>query len=130
MLRYLTVWLELLAVAVINGGLSDLTYGKLVPELLALQFSCFSSIILFGVVFYQYVRRWLPISTRQTVNIGIFWMMLTVVFEFLFFHYVAGHTWPELLENYNMHIGRMWPLILLLVAFGPYVLYLYFNKRL
>jgi hypothetical protein len=52
-----------------------------------------------------------------------------VAFEFLFFHYVAGHSWPELLANYDIAHGRLWPLILLWVALGPYVFYRFSNKR-
>ena len=123
MLRYLVAWFVLLAVAVINGGLRDLTYGKHLPALLANQLSCVSGTILFGVVFYQYVHRWPPASARQVLLTGLFWMALTVAFEFLFFHYVAGHPWPELLANYDLFEGRLWPLILLWVTFGPYVFY-------
>jgi len=119
----------LLVVAVINGALRDFTYGKFVPELLANQLSCLSGIILFGVVFYQFVLYWPPASARQAIYIGLFWMALTVAFEFLFFHYVAGHPWPELLANYDIASGRLWPLILLWVALGPYFFYRFFNKR-
>jgi len=123
MLRYLNTWFVLLAVAVINGGLRDLTYGKHMPALPANQLSCVSGILLFGVVFYFYVRRWPPASARQSLSIGMFWMALTVAFEFLFFHYVAGHPWAELLANYDITEGRLWPLILLWVASGPYFFY-------
>lgn len=123
MVRYLYVWFVLLVVAVINGALRDFTYGKHVPELLAHQISCVSGIVLFGLVFYRYVRRWPPASARQALNIGGFWMALTVAFEFLFFHYAAGHPWTELWANYDIASGRLWPLIVLWVAFGPYVFY-------
>ena len=128
-MRYLYAWFVLLVAAMVNGALRDFTYGKHLPELLAHQLSCLSGIILFGVVFYQFVCRWPPASARQVLSIGLFWMSLTVAFEFLFFHYVAGHPWPELLANYDVTSGRLWPLILLWVAFGPYVFYRLSNKR-
>jgi hypothetical protein len=119
----------MLLVAVANGALRDLTYGRQLPESLANQLSCLSGIILFGVVFYQFVRRWPFSSARQALYIGWFWMALTVAFEFLFFRYAAGHPWPELLANYDIANGRLWPLVLLWVAFGPYVFYRFFSKR-
>ncbi len=130
MLRYLLAWFALLLVAVINGGLRDFTYGQHLPALLANQLSCVSGILLFGVVFYLYVRRWPPASARQALSIGLFWMALTVAFEFLFFHYVAGHPWSELLANYDISEGRLWPLILLWVASGPYVFYRLCGKHI
>jgi hypothetical protein len=119
--RYLLAWFAMLVVAMINGALRDLTYGRQLSELLANQLSSLSGIILLGVVMYLYVRRWPPASSRQAWFIGLFWMALTVAFEFLFFHYVGGHAWPELLENYDIVHGRLWPLILLWVAVAPYV---------
>lgn len=123
MLRYLLAWFALLVVAVINGGLRDFTYGRHLSPLLANQLSCVSGILLFAVVFHFYVRRWPPASARQAWSIGLFWMALTVAFEFLFFHYVGGHPWSELLANYDILEGRLWPLILLWVASGPYFFY-------
>ncbi|MDO8310908.1 MAG: hypothetical protein Q7T25_03100 [Sideroxyarcus sp.] len=122
-LRYLIAWFVLLVVAMINGALRDFTYGKHVPELLANQLSCVSGILLFAVVIHQYVRRWPPASAREAWYIGLFWMALTVAFEFLFFHYVGGHSWEALLANYDIASGRLWPLILLWVLVAPYLFY-------
>ena len=128
-MRYLAAWIVLLLVAMINGALRDFTYGKHVSELLAHQLSSLSGIVLFGVVFHQFVRHWPPASARHALTIGLFWMALTVAFEFLFFHYAAGHSWEELLANYDIARGRLWPLILMWVALGPYVFYRLFNYR-
>ena len=123
MVRYLVGWLVLLAVAMVNGALREFTYGKYVSELSAHQLSCLTGILLFAVVIHQYVRRWPPASAREAWRIGLFWMGLTVAFEFLFFHYVGGHSWAVLLANYDMSAGRLWPLILLWVAVAPYLFY-------
>lgn len=127
-LRYLYAWLVLLLVAMLNGGIRDLTYGKHVSELLANQISCVTGILLFAVVISRYVRRWPPANAREAWCIGLFWMALTVAFEFLFFHYVGGHTWEELLANYDMASGRLWPLILLWVLVAPYLFYRIFHN--
>lgn len=123
MTRYLVGWFVLLAVAMVNGALRELTYGKYVSELAAHQLSCLTGILLFAVVIRQYVRRWPPASAHEAWRIGLFWMALTVAFEFLFFHYVGGHSWEVLLANYDMSAGRLWPLILLWVVVAPYVFY-------
>ncbi|TAJ78301.1 MAG: hypothetical protein EPO42_08130 [Gallionellaceae bacterium] len=129
-LRYLYAWFVLLLVAIVNGGLRDLTYGKHVSELLAHQISCVIGIALFAVVISQHVRRWPPASAREAWFVGVFWMALTVAFEFLFFHYVGGHSWEALLANYDMARGRLWPLILLWVLVAPYFFYRILNKKL
>ncbi len=123
MLKTMTGWFVLLVIAMINGGLRDLTYGRYVSELSAHQISCVTGILLFAVAIRHYVRRWPPTSARAAWHIGLFWMALTVAFEFLFFHYVAGHPWQVLLANYDMRAGRLWPLILLWVACAPWLFF-------
>jgi hypothetical protein len=129
MARYLIAWLVMLVAAIVNGGLRDFTYGRHLPALAANQLSCLSGIILLGAVIYLYQRRWPFTSGRQAWSAGLFWMALTVAFEFLFFHYVAGHPWSDLLENYDIVHGRLWPLILIWVAVAPYVFYRLSNER-
>jgi hypothetical protein len=122
-LRYLAAWFVLLLVAMLNGVLRESTYGRYVSELSAHQLSSVIGILLFAVVIHRYVRRWPPASAREAWYIGLFWMVLTVAFEFLFFHYVGGHSWEALLANYDMSAGRLWPLILLWVAVAPYLFF-------
>ncbi|MBU1426673.1 MAG: hypothetical protein KJ681_13770 [Gammaproteobacteria bacterium] len=128
-IRYLAAWFVLLAVAMVNGATRDFTYGRYLSELHANQVSCVIGIILFAVVIRHYVRRWPPQSARQAWGIGLFWMALTVAFEFLFFHYAAGHPWSELLANYDIVHGRLWPFILLWVAVAPFVFYRFAGRR-
>jgi hypothetical protein len=52
-----------------------------------------------------------------------------VAFESLFFHYVVGHPWSELLANYDIVHGRLWPVVLLWIAVAPYVFFRLFTKR-
>jgi hypothetical protein len=121
--RYLQAWFTMLGVAMVNGGLRDMTYGKQLPALLANQLSCLTGIVLLGVVMYLYVRHWSLSSARQAIKIGLFWMALTVAFEFLFFHYVGGRSWAVLLESYDVASGQLWPLVLLWVFIAPYLFY-------
>jgi len=118
-------WLVMLLLSVANGALREFTYGKHVSELLARQLSTLSGAILLGVAIYLFVRHWPPASGRQALNIGLFWMSLTVAFEFLFFHCIAGYPWAELLANYDLCGGRLWPLLLAWIALAPYLLYRY-----
>jgi len=49
------------------------------------------------------------------------WLALTVAFEFGFFHYVGGKSWQELLEQYDVAKGHLWPFVLAAVALAPFV---------
>ena len=129
MFRYLQAWFTMLGVAMVNGGLRDMTYGKQLPALLANQLSCLTGIVLLGIVIYLYMRHWKLDSARLAIYLGLFWMALTVAFEFLFFHYVGGRPWEVLLESYDIANGQLWPLILVWVAVAPYLFYRLSLKR-
>jgi hypothetical protein len=122
-LRYLLAWFVMLLVAVANGALRDFTYGRYLSELHAHQLSTLSGMILLGIVMWGYVHFWPPASMRQALFIGLLWMGLTVAFEFLFFHFVARHSWAELLSNYEVAQGRMWVFLLAWIVLAPCLFY-------
>lgn len=123
MWKYLITWFVMLLVSIANGAVRDFTYGKHMNELKAHQLSTISSVLLLGVVIWGFVRLFPPASRQEAVSIGILWMALTVAFEFIFFHFVGGHSWTELLANYNVLQGRVWVVVLVWVAIAPYVFY-------
>jgi hypothetical protein len=123
MWKYLIAWFVMLLVSIANGAVRDFTYGKHMDELTAHQLSTVSSVLLLGVVIWGFVRFYPPSSGREAVSIGLMWMALTVAFEFLFFHYFGGHSWSELLANYNVLKGRVWVVVLIWVAIAPYVFF-------
>ncbi len=123
MLKYLIAWFVMLLVSIANGGVRDLTYGRHVKELAAHQISTLTSVVLLGIVIWAFVRLYPPASGRQALAIGVSWMALTIAFEFVFFHFVGGHSWSELFANYNILKGRVWVLVVAWLAVAPYVFF-------
>lgn len=121
--KYLTAWFVMLLVSVANGTVRDFTYGGYMDELTAHQLSTVSEIVLLGIVIRGFVRRHPPASGPQAMAVGLLWTALTVAFEFLFFHYAAGHSWQELLANYNVAAGRLWVFVPLWIAAAPYIFF-------
>jgi hypothetical protein len=60
---------------------------------------------------------------KQALLIGFNWLVLTIIFEFLFGHYIMGHTWELLLHDYNILEGRFWSFVLLWTFIGPTIIY-------
>jgi len=123
MWRYLFAWVPMVFIAIANGLFREKFFASRLKELHAHQASTATLIILFGIYTWIVIRIWQPESARQAVIIGIIWLILTVAFEFLFGHYVAGHSWSRLFNDYNLFAGRLWILILIWVAIAPYVIY-------
>lgn len=123
MWRYLVAWVPLVFIAIANGLFREKFFANRLKELQAHQASTVTLIILFGIYIWIVLRIWKPESAQQATFIGLIWLVLTVAFEFLFGHYVAGHSWGRLFNDYNILAGRVWILILIWVAIAPYIFY-------
>jgi hypothetical protein len=62
-------------------------------------------------------------------RVGLMWTVMTVCFEFGFFHFVAGVPWAKLLADYNLLAGRLWVLVLLTTLVGPTLVYRWQRSR-
>ena len=122
-LKYTLSWLGLVLLAILNGAIRQEGYGKFMSELAAHQVSTVIGITLFGVYIWFLSRLWAIESSGQAFAIGGIWLVLTIAFEFLFGHYVMGHSWSRLFHDYNLLQGRLWVLVLVWTVIAPYVFY-------
>jgi hypothetical protein len=121
--RYTISWLILVVIAILNGAIREMVYKKTLGDLLAHQVSTITFIILIAFFVWGLRRRWELQSTKQALTVGFIWLGFTVVFEFLFGHFVMGNPWSKLLHDYNILEGRLWILILLWITIAPYFFY-------
>lgn len=121
--KYVIGWLPLVVIAILNGTLRQYGYGKYVGELTAHQISTGTGIILIGLYAWWLTGKWRIVSAGQAVAIGSIWLGMTVAFEFLFGHFVMGHSWAKLFHDYNLLEGRVWVLVLVWTTVAPLVLY-------
>lgn len=123
MWKYIIAWFPMIVIAIANGLFREKFLANRFNELQAHQTSTASMIVLFGLYVYFLFKFWSPISSNQTLIIGLIWLCLTVIFEFLFGYYVAGHSWERLLQDYNIMKGRVWVLVLIWITIAPYIIY-------
>lgn len=121
--KYLAAWLVMLLLSVANGALRDFTYGRHMTELAAHQVSTVIGILLLGAVMWVVIRLYPPRNARYAALIGVLWAALTVAFEFLFFHFVGGHSWAELVANYDVLRGRVWVFVVVWLLVAPSVFF-------
>jgi hypothetical protein len=75
---------------------------------------------IFGVAyFFVTVHRPLPASTL--FQIGLFWLVLSLLFEFGFFHYAMHEPWEKLWADYNLFRGRLLILVWLTTLSSPLI---------
>lgn len=127
-MRLFLAWLAMLLVSVLNGIARDAGYGRNLDPLFAQQLSTLYGMTMLGMVIAAYSWRWPFGSAAAAGRAGLLWVVMTVAFEFLFFHYITGHPWAELLANYNLAAGRLWVLLLAWIAVAPAVFHSLFTR--
>ena len=119
LLRYIFAWIPMIFIGILNGILRESTYGKYLSELRAHQVSTLTGVLLFSVYIWGLTRFWSLESSQQAIAIGLIWLMLTIIFEFVFGHFIAGHSWQRLLDDYDFMAGRDSISGSLWIAFSP-----------
>jgi len=120
---YAIAWLGLVVLAILNGLIREKTYGRVMAELSAHQLSTLTGLLFFGVYTWILTGVYRIQSATQALIIGAMWVIMTILFEFVFGHYVIGHSWQRLLHDYNLRQGRVWLLVLVWTALAPYLFF-------
>jgi len=120
-LKSVTAWLLILALAVANGVLRE---AILIPALGPVGGLVLSGVLLsllVAAVAYAFVRLVPGLSPSQGLLVGSLWLGLTLVFEFSFGRGLQHKPWAELLDAYRFKGGNLWPLVLLVTLLAPYL---------
>lgn len=121
--KYVIGWLPLVVIGILNGILRQVGYSKYVGELTAHQISTLTGIVLMGLYIWCLTGIWKIRSPAQAMAIGLIWLGMTIVFEFVFGHYVMEHPWKKLFRDYNLLDGRIWVFVLIWITVAPLVFY-------
>ena len=117
--RATAIWFVILVVAIANGAFRQ---AVLIPKLGDLPAHVLSTVALSAaVLLVAYLSvSWIgAASSREYWSVGIYWLVLTIAFEFLAGHYLFGTPWRVLLADYKIHEGRIWPLVLVATLVAP-----------
>ena len=119
----LGLWFVAVVVAIGNGYLGNTIIAARLGEYGG---HVYKTVVLVAVVF---VLGWL--YARQTqgagwvgaaLGVGLLWLGLTIIFEFIFGHYVIGNPWGTLFADYRIWKGRLWSLVLLSELLAPLIM--------
>lgn len=117
--RWIAAWIGAAALGVANGIGREALYADATGDEAAHVISTATLVALLGGYMQLLQRRWPLRTRREALSVGAAWTGMTVAFEFGFGHWVAGDSWSELLENYDVRSGKAWVLVPLATAAGP-----------
>ena len=114
------VWLGFAMVAVAGGIFRVLWLAPRLGDDIANLIETLTLVaVLMGLIWIAVPWLCPSLERRQLRILGVFWLGLTVAFEFLFGHFVDGASWSALLANYDITAGRLWILVPLTMGLGP-----------
>ncbi len=117
------VWFLFVILAIANAALRERILKIKFGDLISHQLSTIIFVVLILIVMYLFFNFTnLTYSTKDLWIIGVGWLILTIIFEFIFGHYIIGNSWERLFNDYNILKGRVWVLVLLVTLIGPYLL--------
>jgi hypothetical protein len=120
-LKAFGVWLVMLVAAFVNGAIREILIVPRVGE----QVGHIIGVVVFsGAIFgitYVFITTLAPLSSSTLFAMGLFWLVLSLLFEFGFFHYVMHEPWEKLLADYNLFRGRLLIVVWLTTLFSPLI---------
>jgi len=119
-IRWIAAWLGILVLAVLNGLVRE---ALLLPRLGRTEAYLASGLILSALIVLVALAaaRWMRLaSAARALRVGVLWLAMTLGFE-LGFGILQGKPWPEIVAQYTFADGNIWPLVLVVVLFAPWV---------
>ncbi len=121
-LRAVGIWFVFLVIAFGLGAVREGLLRPRIGEAKAHVIGTLIAVAFMILVIYAFIQRVHgSCSMTDLILIGVLWLVMTVAFEFGFFHYVMSKPWETLLADYNVLRGRIWVLVLATVLLGPII---------
>jgi hypothetical protein len=118
--RAALTWFLMIPVAIANGVFRETVIRPLTGDLPAHQISVVTGSLGFlGVTWLAFRHQAVEESDRRLRGVGLAWLAGTIAFEFGFGYFLDGKTWSELLHDYNVYEGRLWPVVLIVIVAAP-----------
>lgn len=116
-------WFIMVVIAIINGYFGQTVVAKAIGDYGAHLYKTFFIIIVIFIMSRIYVNLTAggPVWYMPALATGIFWLCCSIIFEFLFGHYVFGFPWDKLLADYRIWEGRLWSLVLASEVIAPVI---------
>ena len=112
-LKSLGIWIMLAVSAIVVATFRVVVLLPQIGEQTAHQLGTgLYLIVQFAIIFF-FIKKMKIKDVKTLLGIGFFWLVITIIFEFIFGHFVMGNSWQKLLADYNLLNGRLWVLVLI-----------------
>lgn len=127
-------WFVLLIIAFINAIIRETTYMPLLIPFIggfAYQISSLTSVILFYIAIHFFLKKSKqPYNQKDIVNVGLLWIIMTIIFESFMNLFIRKLTFQQVLETYYFWNGDTWVFVLLSLLVSPLIIYKKFKSNI
>ncbi|MGE5305823.1 MAG: hypothetical protein ACM3TN_21125 [Alphaproteobacteria bacterium] len=121
LLKAIVLWLVLVVLAILNGTLRQEVLVPMLGDSVGLSISGVTLSVAIFLVSWFALPWYGPLPSSHYWIIGLVWLLMTVLFEFGFGHFIAHKSWPQLLQAYNVSQGNLWIVVLIATVVSPWL---------
>lgn len=119
-LKSLLVWVLIIPLAILNGGLREQVLVPLLGEQAAFPISGILLCILIFLVAILLLHRFVRGDGKEYIIIGVVWLILTIGIEFVI-GMKMNLSMKEMLSAYDITTGNLWLLVVLFTGVVPWL---------
>jgi hypothetical protein len=120
--KALAVWIVMVIAAIANGVLREGVLTVYFGESGALPISGMVLSILVLSIIYLTIGIFVSDKSSFYLFLGLFWVGLTLIFEYGFGYFLRGMALGEINQVFNVLSGNLFTLVMLATLFGPLVM--------
>lgn len=114
------IWVIMMIAAILNGALRT----QILAPLLGPDWALPASGITLSLLVFLLAWLLLPVAgvsrTREALATGSLWVALTLAFEYLFGHFIAGKSWDEIHQVFDVTQGNLFVLVVITLGVSPW----------
>lgn len=122
LLKATGLWLVILAMAIVNAGIREKLLAPLIGPAVALPVSGALLTVIVLLVAWLTVPLFGTLRERIFLSIGVLWFALTLAFELLLGRLIAGQSWLEIIQVFDVSQGNLFVMALLATLVAPWLM--------
>ena len=121
MFKIILLWLFMAACAILNGVVREKILNRYFRKKTSLQISGIILSIVIFIISWFYVSSISHKTFEFYLFVGIFWLSLTLIFEYGLGYFVERKTISDINKIFNIKNGDLFLLVLFSTAFSPLI---------
>src|SRR5688572_5754751 len=119
--RGFVIWLIIVFAESLHGTAWRLLLEPYIGDFRSRQISVLTGAIIIFAISVAFVRWIRAKRISELITVGIFWLILTVLFEITLGKLILVYTWERIFSDYNLFEGGFLSIGLIFMAFSPLI---------